>query len=537
MWSQTAYLKPAAVGTTQAGDNFGWSVGVSADWIVVGAYLEDSSSLGVNSTPNEGAADSGAAYVFTAPGGGTAGGSIAAMTSPAPGSTLVGASITFTWSTALGAVAYWLDVGSAQGQGNIFGQNVALATSQTVNGIPTDGSTVYVKLWTLLGGAWQSNDYTYIAGGVNTKAVMTSPASGSTLSGASVTFTWSAVSGAVAYWLDVGSAQGQGNIFGQNVALATSQTVNGIPTDGSTVYVKLWTLLGGAWQSSDYTYKAAATVNGKAVMLLPAPTTVFSGASVTFTWSVGSGAVAYWLEVGSVQGQGNIFEQNVALATSQTVNGFPTDGSTVYVRLWTLLGGAWQFNDYTYKAAAGNAKAAIVSPVPGSGSGGSSVTFTWSAANGAVVYWLNVGTAAGGFNLYNQSEGLATSQTVTGLPTDGSTIYVRLWTGNTSGYQYNDYTYKASGGATAALTAPAPSSVLSGSSVTFTWSAASGATSYWLDVGTVAGGFNLYTQGEGLLTSQTVTGLPTGGSTIYVRLWSAVNGVWQFSDSTYKAAP
>jgi hypothetical protein len=537
VWSQTAYLKPAAVGTTQAGDNFGWSVGVSADWIVVGAYLEDSSSLGVNSTPNEGAADSGAAYVFTAPGGGTAGGSIAAMTSPAPGSTLVGASITFTWSTALGAVAYWLDVGSAQGQGNIFGQNVALATSQTVNGIPTDGSTVYVKLWTLLGGAWQSNDYTYIAGGVNTKAVMTSPASGSTLSGASVTFTWSAVSGAVAYWLDVGSAQGQGNIFGQNVALATSQTVNGIPTDGSTVYVKLWTLLGGAWQSSDYTYKAAATVNGKAVMLLPAPTTVFSGASVTFTWSVGSGAVAYWLEVGSVQGQGNIFEQNVALATSQTVNGFPTDGSTVYVRLWTLLGGAWQFNDYTYKAAAGNAKAAIVSPVPGSGSGGSSVTFTWSAANGAVVYWLNVGTAAGGFNLYNQSEGLATSQTVTGLPTDGSTIYVRLWTGNTSGYQYNDYTYKASGGATAALTAPAPSSVLSGSSVTFTWSAASGATSYWLDVGTVAGGFNLYTQGEGLLTSQTVTGLPTGGSTIYVRLWSAVNGVWQFSDSTYKAAP
>jgi hypothetical protein len=536
VWSQQAYLKPAVVGTTQAGDNFGWSVGVSADFIVVGAYLEDSSTLGVNSTPNEGAADSGAAYVFTAPGGGTASGSIAVMTSPVSGATLNGSSVTFTWSAVSGAIAYWLDVGSAQGQGNIFGQNVALATSQAVNGIPTDGSTVYVKLWTLLGGAWQYNDYTYIAGGVNTKAVMTSPASGSTLSGASVTFTWSAASGAVAYWLDVGSAQGQGNIFGQNVGLATSQTVNGIPTDGSTVYVKLWTLLGGAWQSSDSTYKAA-TGNAKAAMLLPAPTTVFGGASVTFTWSVGSGAVAYWLDVGSVQGQGNIFEQNVALATSQTVNGIPTDGSTVYVKLWTLLGGAWQFNDYTYKAAGGNTKAVITSPVPGSGTGGSSVTFTWSTVSGAVVYWLNVGTVAGGFNLYNQSEGLATSQTVTGLPTDGSTIYVRLWTGQTGGYQYNDYTYKASGGAAAALTTPAPNSVLTGASVTFTWSAASGATSYWLDVGTVAGGFNLYTQGEGLATSQTVTGLPTGGSTIYVRLWTALNGQWQYTDSTYKAAP
>ena len=123
------------------------------------------------------------------------------------------------------------------------------------------------------------------------------------------------------------------------------------------------------------------------------------------------------------------------------------------------------------------------------------------------------------------------------MPTDGSTVYVRLWTLAGGAWQSNSYTYKASGGTTATITAPAPTSTLSGSSVTFTWSAASGATSYWLDVGTVAGGFNLFTQGEGLSTSQTVSGLPTGGSTIYVRLWSAVNGIWQFSDSTYKAAP
>jgi hypothetical protein len=405
-----------------------------------------------------------------------------------------------------------------------------------LNGIPTDGSTLYVKLWTLLDGAWLSNDYTYKAGGTNTKAVITSPASGSTLGGASATFTWSAAAGAGAYWLDVGSAQGQGNLFGQNVGLATSQTVNGLPTDGSTVYVKLWTLLGGTWPSSDYTYKAGAG-STKAAMLIPAPTTVLGGASVTFTWSAGSGATAYWLDVGSAQGQANIFGQNVALATSQTLNGIPTDGSTLYVKLWTLRGGAWQFNDYTYKAAGGNSRSVITSPVPSSALSGSSVTFTWSTVSGAVVYWLNVATVAGGSNLYNQSSGLTTSQTVTGLPSDGSTIYVRLWTGSTSGYQYNDYTFKASGGAKAVITAPAASSTLSGSTVTFIWSAATGATSYWLDVGTVAGGFNLYTQGEGLLTSQSVSGLPTGGSTIFVRLWSAINGIWQYNDYTYKAAP
>jgi trimeric autotransporter adhesin len=536
VWSQQAYLKPAAVGTTQAGDRFGWSVAVSGETAVVGAYLEDSSSLGVNSTPNEAAADSGAAYVFTVPGSVTAGGSKAEMISPASGATLSGSSVTFTWSAGSGAVAYWLDVGSAQGQGNIFGQNVGLATSQTVNGIPTDGSTVYVKLWTLLGGAWQSNDYTYTAGGVNNKAVMTSPASGSTLSGAIVTFTWSAASGAAAYWLDVGSASGQGNIFGQNVGLATSQTVNGLPTDGSTVYVKLWTLLGGTWQSSDYTYKGGGA-NTKAVMLIPSSATTLSGASVTFTWSAGSGAVAYWLDIGSAQGQGNIYGQNVALATSQTVNGIPTDGSTVYVRLWTLLGGTWQFNDYTYKAGGANTKAVMLIPAPATALGGGSATFTWSAATGAAAYWLDVGSAQGQGNIFGQNVALATSQTVTGIPADGSTVYVRLWTLSGSTWQSNDYTYKASGGTKAVMTAPALSSVLSGSNVTFTWSAAGGATSYWLDVGTVAGGFNLYTQGEGLSTSQAVTGLPTGGGTIYVRLWSAINGIWQYSDSTYKAAP
>jgi hypothetical protein len=60
-WSQQAYLK---AGNTGAGDNFGTSVAVSGDTLVVGAWLEDSATTGVNSTPNENSSDSGAAYVF-----------------------------------------------------------------------------------------------------------------------------------------------------------------------------------------------------------------------------------------------------------------------------------------------------------------------------------------------------------------------------------------------------------------------------------------------------------------------------------------
>ena len=63
-WSQQAYLKPAAVGSTQAGDWFGWSVAISEDTVVVGADNEDSNTTGINSTPNESGGQSGAVYVF-----------------------------------------------------------------------------------------------------------------------------------------------------------------------------------------------------------------------------------------------------------------------------------------------------------------------------------------------------------------------------------------------------------------------------------------------------------------------------------------
>jgi hypothetical protein len=61
-WVQQAYLKASNTGV---GDNFGWSVAISADTIVVGAYLEDSNATGVNGNQtNDSATDSGSAYVF-----------------------------------------------------------------------------------------------------------------------------------------------------------------------------------------------------------------------------------------------------------------------------------------------------------------------------------------------------------------------------------------------------------------------------------------------------------------------------------------
>ena len=64
---QQAYLKAS---NTEAFDQFGWSVAVSGDTVVIGVPFEDSNATGVNgNSSNNSSTDSGAAYVFVRSGG------------------------------------------------------------------------------------------------------------------------------------------------------------------------------------------------------------------------------------------------------------------------------------------------------------------------------------------------------------------------------------------------------------------------------------------------------------------------------------
>jgi len=68
-------------------------------------------------------------------------------------------------------------------------------------------------------------------------------------------------------------------------------------------------------------------------------------------------------------------------------------------------------------------------PVPGSTLVGSTETFSWTANDVSVTeWWVYIGTSVGANDIYDSgSLGTATSDTVSGLPTDGSTLYVRLY--------------------------------------------------------------------------------------------------------------
>lgn len=85
------------------------------------------------------------------------------------------------------------------------------------------------------------------------------------------------------------------------------------------------------------------------------------------------------------------------------------------------------------------------------------------------------------------------------------------------------------------ITAPTPCSTLTSSSATFKWTDV-GAPLYWLSIGTRGtGSIDIYHESQGTSTSVTVSDLPTGGSIIYVRLysWQPCTNSWLTNDYTY----
>jgi Divergent InlB B-repeat domain len=471
---------------------------------------------------------------YTASGGIPGGDTIAQMTSPTPSSTLPGSTVTFQWSTGSGPTAYWLDIGNNAGGNNYYSQNQGTATSVSVSGLPTNGSTVYVTLYSQINGTWFSNAYTYTAESV-TLAQITSPTPSTTLPGSSVTFQWSTGTGATSYYLDVGTSSSVNKYYSQSQGTNTSVTVSSLPVDGSTIIVTLYSLINGSYQNNQYTYTAFNAQGSAAVMATPTPGSQFTSGSATFTWNAVTGAQAYWLDVGSTSGGNNYYSQNQGSATSVNVSTLPTNGSQVYVTLYTEFGGTWYNNIYSYTAVS-YSLATMSSPSPGSPLPGPSATFTWTTGSGPTAYYLDIGSTSGGNQYYSQNEGTATSATVNSLPLDGSTVYVTLYSYLNSSWQANHYTYQAA--QPAAITSPTPGNTLSGSTQTFNWNAGVSGTEYWIDIGSTASSNNLYSQDQGSSQTVTVSGLPTDGSTIYVTLYTKISGQWYNNGSvSYTTGP
>jgi len=198
----------------------------------------------------------------------------------------------------------------------------------------------------------------------DTNFSITSPAQEETLSGSSQNFQWSANGVNVKeWWLRLGSSRGGYDIYhSRSLGTRTSVSVNGLPTDGRTVYARLWYKTNGSWLYIDSSYTSAtatidssytsATSEALPEINSPNQNTTLTGSSQNFHWSAnGVNVKEWWLRLGSSRGGYNIYDsRSLGTRTFVSVNGLPTDGSTVYARLWYRANDSWKYIDYIYKA-------------------------------------------------------------------------------------------------------------------------------------------------------------------------------------------
>jgi hypothetical protein len=98
------------------------------------------------------------------------------------------------------------------------------------------------------------------------------------------------------------------------------------------VYATWYYLLNGSWVPTGYAYTAFGGGSSRGVITSPVPSSTLTGSSVAFTWTAGSDATAYWIDVGSTSGGNQLLFV----------------GHTIYVSLYSYVGGQWLNNPVTY---------------------------------------------------------------------------------------------------------------------------------------------------------------------------------------------
>jgi len=273
----------------------------------------------------------------------------AVMISPTPGTILTGTTQTFTWTTGTGVQYYCLYVGTTPLAHDIYDTGeVKATTSATVTGIPAGGATLYVTLFSYFSGSSTPKEYfayTYTESGAPAPAVMTSPTNGSTLTGDSQLFTWSSGAGVTKYLLYIGTAPATHDVYDATIPEYTlSANVTGIPTGGGTLYVSLYSMINGVWQTPQTTTYIESGTAVPATISSPTAGSTLGGSTQLFTWNPGSGVTQYLLYVGTAPLAHDVYNSGVLnnATTSANVTGIPTGGAKVYVTLWSYINGHYQ---------------------------------------------------------------------------------------------------------------------------------------------------------------------------------------------------
>ncbi len=425
-----------------------------------------------------------------------------------------------SWSAVTGATFYSIDV-SADGFTTFasgYSNGSVSIISTTVSGLSPGTTYQYqVRANNAAGASANSN-------AVSVLMIPTTPTAvvASTVTQSSFTANWNTVPGASNYFIDVASDAGFTTIVSgyNNLSVATNSLLVTSLSNGTTYYYRVRSANATGSSPSSNTI-SQITIPANPIV---AATTGISQTSFQVNWASSTGATGYFLDVSTsntfgsfVTGYNNFSVGNV---TSYNVIGL-TANQTYYCQLRAA----------NSAGTSGNSNVIIALTIPptpvaiaASSVFNSGFTANWNALVGLSNYFVDVASDAafvsilGGYNNFPVTTNLLA---VTGL-NSGTTYYYRVRSQNST-------SSSPSSNIVSQITIPLAPTGLASSSVGSTqfiisWTAASGADSYSVDVSksgdfsTLISGYNGYSTTG---TSAVITGLSP--STAYYYRVRAVN--------------
>jgi Lectin C-type domain len=397
-------------------------------------------------------------------------------------------------------------------------------------------------------------------------STMTYPANGAIGADLSSPIQWTSTAYVQAYYLYVGTSVGAKDLVNTGEIHQTSYLAVGLPA-GQTLYARIWTKIGGIWQYRDSTFSAAASIPVTATITYPTNGAVNADLSQPIQWTSVPNVQAYYLYVGTTAGAKDLVNTGELQQTMYPAPYLPV-GQTVYARIWTKVGGGWRYRDGAFSVAPGNTPLHTSSTITRSTTNPVIVTVNSVDDNATVTVngtirltkgfsntpqsvditpYLVQGANTILFEVSNTSQGWSYDWQMTA---DGTAVIkdrCAVW--NTYPACLNDdqtvglvyrYTVTLNSPSDIAplvsmLTYPGNGAVNADPSQPIQWTSVANAQAYYLCVGTTVGSKDLVNTGEIQQTSYLASGLPAG-QTLYARIWTKINGVWRYTDSTFSAA-
>src|SRR5206468_10338943 len=165
----------------------------------------------------------------------------------------------------------------------------------------------------------------------------------------------------------------------------------------------IYTKINGVYYSgTDITFTAANSPHCKSTLsqpagLVPQPTSALPSVDLTngFAWTAVPNATAYYLYVGTTVGDKDLANSGEIAQTTYVPMDLPTDGRTLYVRVWTRAG-FWRYLDYTLTASESPQRATFTAPANSATNVDLTQALQWTTLANTQAYYLKIGTTVGG---------------------------------------------------------------------------------------------------------------------------------------------